>query len=305
MRKWGGPRDYVGYGGNWPDARWPNNARVAVNIVINYEEGSEYSFADGDGFTENNLIEGGGGFKDRDLAAESMYEYGARVGWWRIHRILSERGVPATVYGCALALERNQAACESIRRTGWDVCSHGWRWIRHNELTLAEEREHIRKAVESIRRTCGERPLGWYCRYGPSVNTRDLLCEDGGFLYDSDSYADELPYWLEVRGRPHLIVPYGLAANDTKFVRGAAHTADDVFEYVRDHFDMLYREGARVPKMMSVGIHLRLTGHPGRAAWLERFIDHVQAHRDAWICRRIDIARHWITTHPPDSERAL
>jgi len=303
VKDWPGPRDLVGYGGRWPDPRWPGGARVALNVVVNYEEGSEYSYPDGDGVSETGLHEGGGGSggpPGRDLAVESMYEFGSRVGFWRVHRILSERGVPATIYGCALALERNPAACDAIRSAGWDVCSHGWRWIRHAELSRDEERDHIRRAVESIARSCGERPLGWYCRYGPSANTRELVVAEGGFLYDSDSYADELPYWLRVGGRPHLVVPYSLAVNDAKFVRGSAFTADDLFVYARDHLETLRREGATSPRMMSVGIHLRLTGQAGRAPWLERFLDHALACPDVWIARRIDIARHWIREHPAD-----
>jgi allantoinase len=303
MKAWGSERDFVGYGGTPPHPHWPGGARIALNIVINYEEGSELSFSDGDGVTETGLTEGGGGFAWRDLASESMFEFGARVGFWRVLRILNERKAPATVFGCALALERNPPACAAIRAAGFDVCSHGWRWIRHQELSLEDEREHIRRAVESITRTIGERPLGWYCRYGPSENTRRLVVEEGGFLYDSDAYNDELPYWLAVDGRPHLVVPYSLATNDGKYVRGAAQTGDDLFLFLRDHFDLLYREGAVLPKMMSVGIHLRLTGHAGRAVWLERFLDHIQSQSDVWLCRRIDIARHWMEHHPPTRSR--
>jgi allantoinase len=296
-------RDFVGYGAHPPDPRWPNGARLALNICINYEEGSEPAIPDGDPQTETGLTEGGsGGFAGRDLAAESMFEYGSRVGFWRVVRLLRERSLTATVLGCALALERNPAACEAIRESGFDVCSHGWRWVRHPTLTEGEEREQIARAVESIARTTGERPLGWYCRYAPSVNTRRLLVEHGGFLYDSDAYNDELPYWTRVDGKNHLIVPYGLTNNDTKFVRGGMVTADQLFEYLRDAFDMLYREGAKQPKMMSVGLHLRLVGHPGRAAGLERFLDHVARHDGVWVCRRADIARHWWAEHPPPSQ---
>jgi allantoinase len=295
------PRDLIGYGPNPPDPKWPGGARLALNMVMNYEEGSEYSVPDGDGRSEATLTELGAfdaGVRGRDLAAESMFEYGSRVGFWRLLRIFQERSLPMTVFGCALALERNPPAAGAIARAGHDVCCHGWRWIKHYDLPEEEEREHIRRAVESLRRTVGERPLGWYCRYGPGDNTRRLLVEEGGFLYDSDAYNDELPYWVEVGGRPHLIVPYTLSNNDAKFGAGGVFTAEDFFTYVRDAFDMLYREGKSQPKMMSVGLHMRLIGHPGRAAGLERFLDHVSKHSDVWVCRRVDIARHWIQHHP-------
>ena len=293
-------RDFTGYGRNPPDPKWPGGARIAINFVINYEEGSEPSFADGDGFTETGLTEGGsGGFTGRDLAAESMFEYGSRVGFWRLDRLLAERGMTATVMGCALALERNPDAAALIRERGYDVCSHGWRWERHQLLSEEDERERIRNAVSSLTRTTGERPLGWYCRYGAGVNTRRLVVEEGGFLYDSDAYNDELPYWTTVLGKPHLIVPYSLVNNDAKFIRGAMATADDFFVYLRDAFDMLHAEGATTPKMMSVGLHTRVVGHPGRAAGLQRFLDHVASRPDVWVCRRGDIARHWHAVHPP------
>ena len=292
-------RDFVGYGSHPPHPRWPSDARLAINLCINYEEGSEPSIPDGDPSSETALTEGGtGGLKVRDLAAESMFEYGSRVGFWRVNRLLAERDMTATILGCALALERNPEVCEAIRARRYDVCSHGWRWEYHQSLTESEERERIQMAVESLTRTTGERPIGWYCRYGPGVNTRRLLVEEGGFLYDSDADNDELPYWVSVGGRPHLIIPYGLVNNDTKFIRGAMLTGDDFFQYMKGAFDFLYREGKTSPKMMSVGLHLRLIGHPGRAAGLERFLDHVNSHPDVWVCRRSDIAHHWSSTHP-------
>jgi putative urate catabolism protein len=293
-------RDLVGYGGTPPHPHWPGEARIAVNFVMNYEEGSEYNALD-DGVSEGTLTESGSsnyGVKGRDLAAEGMFEYGSRVGFWRVHRLFKERGLPLTVFGCALALERNPKVAAAIRESDWDVCSHGWRWIKHYELSEAEEREHIRKAVESMKKTVGERPLGWYCRYGPSVNTRRLIVEEGGFLYDSDAYNDELPYWVRVGSKPHLVVPYSLTANDSKFGSGGFFTAADYFTFVKDGFDVLYREGQTQPKMMSLGLHLRLIGHPSRAAGLERALDYIAGHKDVWFTRRIDIARHWATTHP-------
>ncbi|WP_374440241.1 allantoinase PuuE [Stella sp.] len=294
-------RDLIGYGANPPDPQWPGGARLALNLVLNFEEGSEYSIDDGDGFTETALTEGASQtapLKGRDLAGESMFEYGSRVGFWRVHRIFRERGLPLTVFGCALALERNPPAAAAIRAAGWDVCCHGWRWIKHFELSEEEEREHIRRAVASLRQTVGERPIGWYCRYSPSVNTRRLLVEEGGFLYDSDAYNDDLPYWTRVSGRPHLVVPYTLSNNDAKFGRGVFGTGEDFFTYLRDAFDVLYAEGATSPKMMSVGLHQRLVGHPARAAGLMRFLDHVGRHAGVWVCRRADIARHWAAVHP-------
>jgi putative urate catabolism protein len=293
-------RDLVGYGGTPPHPHWPGEARIAVNFVMNYEEGSEYNALD-DGVSEGTLTESGSsnyGVKGRDLAAEGMFEYGSRVGFWRVHRLFKERGLPLTVFGCALALERNPKVAAAVRDSGWDVCSHGWRWVKHYELSEAEEREHIRKAVESMKKTVGERPLGWYCRYGPSVNTRRLIVEEGGFLYDSDAYNDELPYWVRVGSKPHLVVPYSLTANDSKFGSGGFFTAADYFTFVKDGFDVLYREGQTQPKMMSLGLHLRLIGHPSRAAGLERALDYIAGHKDVWFTRRIDIARHWAATHP-------
>ncbi|MFO1082633.1 MAG: allantoinase PuuE [Reyranellaceae bacterium] len=293
-------RDFVGYGASPPDPKWPNGARLAVNFVINYEEGSEPSIQDGESFSENGLTEAAGmaeSIGGRDLAAEGLFEYGSRVGFWRLMRLFRERGLPLTVFGCALALERNPEAAGAIRAAGHDVCSHGWRWIMHNRLSEAEERQHIAKAVASIEKTTGERPFGWYCRYGPSVNTRRLVAEEGGFLYDSDYYGDELPFWLTVDGRPQLVVPYSVTNNDGQFAV-AIGTADQWFAFVRDAFDMLYREGAESPKMMSVGLHMRLIGHPARAAGLERLLDHMLKHPGVWITRRLDIARHWIATHP-------
>lgn len=293
-------RDFVGYGAAPPDPKWPGGARLALNFVLNYEEGSEPSVQDGEGYTETGLTESFNrpqDVKGRDLAGESMFEYGSRVGFWRLMRAFQERDLPLTVFGCALAIERNPEAARAIAAAGFDVCCHGWRWVKHFNLTEAEERDHIAKAVASLERSVGSRPLGWYCRYGPSVNTRRLLVEEGGFVYDSDSYADELPFWRTVHGRAHLVVPYSLTNNDGKYV-GWMGTGDDWFAFLRDAFEVLYREGARTPKMMSVGLHMRVVGHPARAAGLHRFLDHVARRPGVWITRRLDIARHWIATHP-------
>ncbi len=293
-------RDLIGYGANPPDPKWPGQARLALNFVLNFEEGSEPSVPDGDGHSEWGLTEitSSPGVPGRDLAAEGMFAYGSRVGFWRILRLFAERDLPLTIFGCALALERNPPAAAAIRAAGHDVCCHGWRWVKHFHLSEEEEREQIARAVASIERTMGARPAGWYCRYGPSVNTRRLLVEEGGFIYDSDSYDDELPYWQTVQGQPHLVVPYSQSTNDVKLGRGVLGTADDFFQFCRDGFDMLYREGRTQPKMMSVGLHMRIIGHPARAAGLERLLDYVARHRDVWIARRIDIAEHWRATHP-------
>lgn len=299
---WTPTRDFTGYGANPPNPRWPGDARVALQIVINYEEGSEYNNADGDGRTELGLAEAPGGrvpAGQRDMAFESMYEYGSRVGFWRIMQILSEREVPATVFGCALALERNPRAAEAIVAAGFDVCCHGYRWEEQFRLSAAEEQERIGRAIESLVRTTGTRPLGWYCRYGASENTRRLLVQEGGFLYDSDAYNDELPYWVEVEGKPHLIVPYTMDANDGKFAAPAGFSTPFDFEnYLKATFDQLYAEGAQSPRLMSVGLHARITGRPARARALAAFLDHVRKHEKVWICRRLDVAQHWRKHHP-------
>ena len=295
------PRDLIGYANNPPDPKWPNKARLAVNFVINYEEGSEYSIPDGDGFSEASLTESPSStipHGTRDLAAETLFEYGARVGFWRLLRLFQERGFPVTLFACALALERNPRVVEAVKTSNLDICCHGWRWIEHYKLTENEEREHIRLAIDSLTNMFGERPLGWYCRTGPSVNTRRLLVEEGGFLYDSDAYNDELPYWQTVDGKPHLVVPYSLTTNDSKFGRGWFSTGEDFFQFTKDAFDMLYEEGAYAPKMMSIGLHQRLIGHPARAMGLKRLLDYIGGFEDIWVCNRLDIAKHWVKTHP-------
>lgn len=289
-------REFVGYGENPPHAAWPGDARIAVNFVLNVEEGSEYSIGDGDGRSESALTEISASrvqTGDRDLSAESMYEYGARAGFWRIARLFKSRGLPLTAFVCALALERNPAIARFLREQDWDICCHGYRWIELYKLQREEERIQIEKAVASMERTLGVRPSGWYSRYAASVNTRELLVEEGGFLYDSDSYADDLPYWVKVNDKNQLVVPYSLVTNDAKLVNGLTD-GETFFMLLRDAFDTLYEEGADRPKMMSVGIHPRILGQPARISGLRRFIDHVQAHDRVWICRRLDIAKHWV-----------
>lgn len=297
------PRDLVGYGGTPPDPRWPGGARVAVSFVLNVEEGSETNILHGDSRNEGGLSEVVGGRHpagQRDLGMESLYDYGPRAGFWRIHRLFQDRRLPMTVYACAMALERNPIATEAMAKAGWEFASHGWRWINHYELSEDEEREHIARAVEITQRLTGQRPRGFYARYAPSANTRRLLVEEGGFLYDSDSYSDDLPYWVRESGKDHLVIPYALDTNDVKFGAPASYgSGEDFFRYLTDAFDQLWEEGAEAPKMLSVGLHQRLVGRPGRARQLARFLDHVMAKGDSWVCRRIEIAEHWHREHKP------
>ena len=294
-------RDFIGYGANPPNPQWPGGARLAVNFVMNYEEGSEPSMQDGEGYTETGLTESHGLNQltkgGRDLAAEGMFEYGSRVGFWRLMRLFQERGLPLTIFGCALALERNPEAAAAIRAAGYDLCCHGWRWVKHFELSEVEEREHIARAVTSLKQTLGQAPDGWYCRYGPSVNTRRLVVEHGGFLYDSDYYGEELPFWVTVEGKGQLVVPYSLTHNDGKYA-GWVGTSDDWFAFIKDGFDMLHEEGAKTPKMMSIGLHNRLIGHPARAMGLRKLLDYIQSKPDVWIAPRVAIARHFASVHP-------
>ena len=296
------PRDLVGYGANPPHPKWQGDAKIALQIVLNYEEGSEYSIPDGDDTSEIYLREVPGstmGKGMRDLQVESVYEYGSRAGFWRLMRLFKAKNIPITIFGAALALERNPAAVDAIVEAGYDICCHGWRWIGYHLLDEAEEREHIQKAIASLKKLTGDRPLGWYCRYAPSLNTRRLIVEEGGFLYDSDAYNDDLPYWVKVGDKPHLIIPYTLDNNDMKYcVAPGFNSGNDFYTYLKDAFDVLYAEGETSPKMMSVGLHARLAGKPGRIAALARFIDYVQSHEQVWICRRLDIANHWLKHHP-------
>jgi putative urate catabolism protein len=296
------PRDFIGYGARRPNPRWPGDNALAVNFVINYEEGSEASILDGDPGPETGLLEGATGVPEgmRDLNAESLYEYGSRVGFWRLMRLFAEFDMPLTVFGCALALERNPEAAAAIAAAGHDLCCHGWRWEKHWLLSEAEERAHISKAVASLERTMGARPLGWYCRTGPSVNTRRLLVEEGGFLYDSDAYNDDLPYWDTRHGRPHLVIPYTMDVNDSRFFKpGGFATGVEFYDYLLQSFDFLYRESREGGAMMSIGLHLRIAGRPGRAEGLRNFLQYARQHSGVWFCRRIDIARHWAAAHPP------
>jgi putative urate catabolism protein len=275
---------------------------------VNYEEGGESSVLHGDAASEAFLSEIVGAQAlagIRNMNMESIYEYGSRAGFWRLHRLFGERRIPVTVFGVAMALARNPAAVAAMHEAEWEIASHGYRWIDYQWTEESVEREHLAKAIEIHRQATGSRPLGWYLgRCSP--NTRRLAAEEGGFLYDADSYADDLPYWLTVGGRPHLIVPYTLDANDMRFATAQGfNSGDQFYAYLKDTFDLLYAEGARAPKMMSIGLHCRLVGRPGRAAALARFLDHVQKHPDAWLCRRIDIAQHWRRHHPYDGAFAV
>ena len=286
-------RDLIGYGATPPDPHWPGGARVAVQFVINYEEGAENCVLNGDAGSEAFLSEmvGAASHPDRAMAMESLYEYGARAGFWRLHRLFTERALPVTVFGVARALETNPAAVEAMLAADWEIASHGLRWIDYQSVPEAVERAHIAEAIALHTRLTGTRPLGWY-QGRTSPNTARLIAEEGGFAYDADSYADDLPYWA---GR-QLIVPYTLDANDMKFVAQNGFTeGDQFFRYLRDTFEQLRSEGGR---MMSVGLHARIAGRPARALALAKFLDHVIASGDAWVARRIDIARHWMEVHP-------
>jgi putative urate catabolism protein len=296
------PRDMIGYGARPPDPKWPGGARLALQIVLNYEEGAESCVLHGDAASETFLSEiiGAEAFAGvRHKSMESLYEYGSRAGAWRLLRLFESRSLPITVFAVGMALARNPEVAREIVAAGHEIASHGWRWISYQFIDEATERQHMAQAVRTIEQLTGARPLGWYTGRD-SPNTRRLVVEHGGFLYDADSYADDLPYWEEVGGRAHLVVPYTLDCNDMRFatLHGFA-TGDEFFSYLRDAFDVLYREGERAPKMMSVGLHCRLAGRPGRSGALERFLDYAQRHDDVWICRRVDIARHWHAQHPP------
>jgi len=295
------PRDMVGYGANPPHPHWPANARLALQFVINYEEGGENSILHGDSASEAFLTETVGAQPlagARQINTESVYEYGSRAGFWRLHRLFTGRHLPVTVYGVTMALARNPAAVEAMLAADWEIASHGYRWIDYQSMPEEVEREHLATAIDLHTKLTGSRPLGWYLgRVSP--NTRRLVAEEGGFLYDADSYADDLPYWVVVAGKPQLIIPYTLDANDMRFAAMQGfNSGDQFYAYLRDAFDTLYSEGEMAPKMMSVGLHCRLVGRPGRIAALGRFINYALQYPKIWVCRRIDIARHWRDRHP-------
>jgi allantoinase len=295
------PRDLIGYGPQPPDPIWPQGAYVAVSIVINYEEGGENCILHGDSHSESVLTDLGAEplHNARNLNVESIFEYGSRVGFWEIARVLNERAVDATVYAVGSALERNPEAAAVIADSGFEVACHGQRWIDYQNVPEAAERADMLRNIEAIARLCGRRPVGWYTGR-PSLNTRRLVVESGGFLYDSDAYNDDLPYWTTVHGLPHLVIPYTFDNNDSRLQRGGDFaTGDQFFDYCRDAFDWLYRAGAEgQPRMMSVGLHGRIIGRPGRIGALAKLLDHIQRHDRAWLCTRESIARHWMAQHP-------
>ena len=293
------PRDMIGYGSKKINVVWPNKARLALQIVLNYEEGAENSVLHGDKYSETFLSEiiGAQPIKGRHINMESLYEYGSKRGFWRLHDLFQEKGIPITIFGVSMALERNPEVCNAIKNADYEVACHGWRWIDYQNISKSVEKKHMDLAIKTIKKIFGQRPLGWYTgRCSP--NTRDLVINDGGFLYDSDSYSDDLPYW-ETRGKKkQLIVPYTLDNNDMRFATNQGfNSGDQFFNYLKDSFDVLYKEGEKNPKLMSVGLHCRLVGKPGRLKSLEKFLDYVLKHDDVWICKRIDIAKHWIKNY--------
>jgi putative urate catabolism protein len=297
------PRDMVGYGKTLPQAQFPNSAKIAVQFVINYEEGGENCVLHGDGASEAFLSEIVGadpwvGMRHPNM--ESMYEYGSRSGFWRLHRMFTSRGIPVTVYGIAMALMRNPEAVAAMKESNWEIASHGYRWIDYKSVDIATERSHLQRAIAIHTAVTGSRPLGWYTGRS-SENTRQLVLEEGGFLYDSDSYGDDLPYWVPgLDAKPHLVIPYTLDNNDMRFATSQGfNSGEQFFNYLRDAFDVLYAEGETVPKMMSIGLHCRLAGRPGRSAALAKFLDYVQGHDRVWLCKRIEIAQHWHQHHQP------
>ena len=292
-------RDLIGYGSKELKVMWPNNARIAVQIVLNYEEGAESCILNGDKNSEIFLSEiiGAKPVKGRHINMESLYEYGSRAGFWRLHKLFQEKKVPITIFGVGMALDKNPEICKAINKAGYEVASHGWRWIDYQNIKKSEEKKHMKLAIQIHKRIFGERPNGWYTgRCSP--NTRDLVFEDGGFLYDSDSYSDDLPYWETRNKKKQLIIPYTLDNNDMRFATNQGfNTGEHFFTYLKDSFDTLYEEGKTNPKMMSVGLHCRLIGKPGRIQSLKKFFDYVLKHEDVWLCKRIDLAKHWIKNY--------
>ena len=292
-------RDLVGYGEKGKKISWPNNAKLALQIVLNYEEGGENSVLNGDKYSETFLSEiiGAKAIKGRHISMESIYEYGSRSGFWRLDKLFKEKKIPITIFGVGLALKQNPDVCHAIKNGDYEIAAHGYRWIDYQDVKKTVEKKHMQQAIKTIKDIFGSRPLGWYTgRCSP--NTRDLVFDDGGFLYDSDSYSDDLPYW-EYRGKKkQLIIPYTLDNNDMRFATNQGfNTGDHFYNYLKDSFDTLYEEGKTNPKMMSVGLHCRLIGRPGRIQSLKKFLDYVLKFEDIWICKRIDIAKHWIKNY--------
>lgn len=299
------PRDLIGYGQNPPQADWPGGARIAVQFVLNYEEGGENCVLHGDASSEQFLSEiiGAQAYPDRHLSMESIYEYGSRAGVWRILREFARRQLPLTVFAVGMALERNPDVGRAFVEAGHEIACHGYRWIHYQSVPESLEREHCQRCVQVVTDLLGHHPEGWYTGRD-SPNTRRIVVEQGGFLYDSDYYGDDLPFWTLVtlssgQRKPHLVVPYTLDTNDMRFATAQGfNTAEQFYTYLKDAFDVLYAEGEQAPKMMSVGLHCRLVGRPGRFAALQRFLDYIQSHDKVWVARRADIARHWVHRHP-------
>ena len=296
------PRNMIGYGATPPDPKWPGGARIALQFVLNYEEGGENSILHGDEASEAFLSEIIGAqplVGVRHISMESLYEYGSRAGVWRLLRLFEKFDIPLTIFGVAMALERNPEVARAFVELGHEICSHGYRWINYQYVPETVERAHMQQAIEIIERMTGQRPLGWYTGR-TSPNTRRLVAEEGGFLYDADAYDDDLPYWITEASRNQLIIPYTLDVNDMRFASlQGFNSGDQYFTYLKDSFDTLYEEGATAPKMMSVGLHCRLVGRPGRIAALKRFLEYAKGHDAVWFCRRVEIARHWHEQHPP------
>ena len=299
------PRDLIGYGQNPPHANWPGKARIAVQFVLNYEEGAESSVLHDDDSSETFLSEiiGGEAFTDRHMSMESIYEYGSRAGVWRILREFEQRNLPLTVFAVAMALQRNPELTEKLIQLKHEIACHGLRWLSYQKIDIYTERTHMQQAVEILQDLTGVHPSGWYTGRD-SPNTRSLLVEHGGFLYDSDYYGDDLPFWQQVTlpddtKRPHLIVPYTMDTNDMRFATAQGfNSGKQFFNYLKDSFDVLYQEGKQSPKILSIGLHCRIVGRPGRFAALQRFLDYIQSHDQVWICKRVDIAKHWLRHHP-------
>ena len=290
------PRDLIGYGAKGKIIEWPNRAKLAVQFVLNYEEGGENCTLHGDKESEIFLSEiiGALPVKGRHMNMESFYEYGSRIGFWRLHKLFEELNIPVTIFGVAMALERNPEVCAAIKSGNYEIASHGWRWINYQNIKKTEEKKHMHKAIDTIKKIFGSRPLGWYTGRS-SPYTREMVLEEGGFKYCSDSYADDLPYWEHKGNKKLLIIPYTLDNNDMRFATNQGfNSGDQFFTYLKDSFDTLYQEGDTQPKMMSVGLHCRLIGRPGRYQSLKRFIEYIKKFNDVWICKRIDIANHWI-----------
>ena len=293
------PRNMLGYGSNSPEVEWPNNSRIAVQFVLNYEEGAESSILHGDKFSEIFLSEiiGAKAIKGRHINMESLYEYGSRVGFWRIHKLFKEYNLPLTIFGVGMALERNHEICNEMKKSNYEIASHGWRWIDYQNVSKSVEKKHMQKAISSIKKIFGQKPPGWYTGRC-SVNTLDLVIENGSFLYCSDTYNDDLPYWEIKKGKKQLMIPYTLDNNDMRFLTNQGfNSGDHFFKYLKDSFDTLYEEGKDKPKMMSIGLHCRIIGKPGRIQSLRKFLDYITSLDKVWICKREEIADYWIKNH--------